>query len=76
MSDTPLEHRVIKLELKVEDHASELKELRDTSKVLSSSLQGIEKTLQQIKWLALGGAIALFGKEMGLDKLLKIIFNI
>lgn len=76
MSDTPLEHRVIKLELKVEDHASELKELRDTSKVLSSSLQGIEKTLQQIKWLALGGATALLGKQLGVDKLLKIIFNI
>ena len=79
MGDTviePIEHRVIRLELKVDDHAEELKELRSTSKALSSALSGIEKTLQQIKWLAMGGAIVMFGKELGIEKVLKIILGV
>lgn len=79
MGDTviePIEHRVIRLELKVDDHADELKELRSTSKALSSALSGIEKTLQQIKWLAVGAALVLFGKELGVEKVLKIILGV
>lgn len=78
MGDTviePIEHRVIRLELKVDDHAEELKELRSTSKALSLALNGIEKTLQQIKWLAMGGALVMFGKELGVEKVLKIILG-
>ena len=78
MGDTviePIEHRVIRLELKMDDHAEELQELRSTSKALSSALHGIEKTLQQIKWLAMGGAIVMFGKELGVEKVLKIILG-
>ena len=79
MGDTviePIEHRVIRLELKVDDHQEELRELRATSKALSSALNGIEKTLQQIKWLAVGGAIVMFGKELGIEKVLKIILGV
>ena len=79
MGDTviePIEHRVIRLELKVDDHDEELKELRSTSKALSSALNGIEKTLQQIKWLAMGGAIVMFGKELGVEKVLKVILGV
>lgn len=78
MGDTviePIEHRVIRLELKVDDHAEELRELRSTSKALSSALNGIEKTLQQIKWLAMGGAIVMFGKELGVEKVLNVILG-
>ena len=66
-----LEHRVIKLELRVEDHAEELKNLQDISTDLRKSLACIEKTLAQIKWLATGAVIAILGQTMGLDKLLK-----
>lgn len=79
MGDTviePIEHRVIRLELKVDDHDEELTELRSTSKALSSALNGIEKTLQQIKWLAMGGALVMFGKELGVEKVLKVIFGV
>ena len=79
MGDTviePIEHRVIRLELKVDGHDEELQELRSTSKALSSALNGIEKTLQQIKWLAVGGAIVMFGKELGIEKVLKIILGV
>lgn len=68
-----LEHRVIKLELRVDDHAEELKDLRDISKRQASSLSNIEKTLLQIKWLATGGIAALFGQAIGIDKIIKLI---
>lgn len=71
----PIEHRFIRLELKVDDHEEELKELRSTSKELSSSLHGIEKTLQQLKWIATGGAVVVFGKELGVEKVIHIILG-
>ena len=71
-----IEHRVIRLELKVDDHDEELTELRSTSKVLSSAMHGIEKTLQQIKWLAMGGVLVMFGKELGVENVLAIILGV
>ena len=70
-----IEHRVIRLEFKVDDHDEELKELRVTTKALSLALNGIDKTLHHIKWLAMGGVIAMFGKELGVGKVLTIILG-
>jgi len=68
-----LEHRIIKLELKVDDHAEELKKLQDISADLRKSLAGIEKTLSQIKYLAMGAVAVVLAQSMGLDKALKLI---
>lgn len=68
-----LEHRIIKLELRVEDHAEDLKRLQDISESLKKSLIGIEKTLAQIKWIATGAVVVILGQSMGLDKLIKLI---
>jgi uncharacterized coiled-coil protein SlyX len=65
-----LEHRIIKLELKVDDHAEELKKLQDISADLRTSLAGIEKTLAQIKWITTGAVVAIVSQTMGLEKLL------
>ncbi len=70
-----IEHRVIKLELRVDDHSTELKELQSTSKDLRAALLGIEKTLAQIKWLVTGGAVVLIANEAGLTKALKLIIG-
>ena len=67
-----LEHRIIKLELRVDNHQDDLKKLSDMSRALQASLVSIEKTLAQIKWLASGAVIAIFGQAMGLDKILKL----
>jgi uncharacterized coiled-coil protein SlyX len=67
-----LEHRIIKLELRVEDHAEDLKRLQDISESLKKSLIGIEKTLAQIKWIATGAVVVIIGQSMGLDKAIKI----
>ena len=71
-----IEHRVIRLELKVNDHDEELTELEAASKVLSSSLHGIEKTLHQLKWLAVGGSLVMFGKALGVEKVLHLILGV
>lgn len=66
-----LEHRVIKLELRVEDHADDLKRLQDISDSLKKSLQGIEKTLAQIKWIAIGIITAYTFQSLGFEKIVK-----
>jgi hypothetical protein len=70
-----IEHRVIKLELKVEDHADELKKLQDISTDLRNSLTGIEKTLNQIKYLAMGAVFVVLSQSMGITNVLKLIIG-
>lgn len=69
-----IEHRVIKLELRVEDHEDELAQLKQTSDNLAATLASIEKTLTQIKYLAMGAALVVVAQTMGLDKVIKAIF--
>jgi uroporphyrinogen-III synthase len=65
-----IENRVVKLEVVVDHLEHELKDLRSVSHELTSSLQAIEKTLTQLKWLAIGVATAFFIKEIGIDHVL------
>ena len=67
-----LEHRVIKLELRVDDHQEELKKLQDISSDLRKSLAGIEKTLAQIKYLAMGAVAVVVAQSVGIDKAIKL----
>lgn len=71
MSDL-IEHRVIKLELRVEDHAEELKKLQDISSDLRNSLSIIEKTLNQIKYLATGAIVVILAQSIGITNVLKM----
>lgn len=66
-----LEHRVIKLELRVDNHEVDLQKLSDISDSLKKSLVSIEKTLAQIKWLALGAVFTLVANEVGVIKVLR-----
>lgn len=70
-----IEHRIIKLELKVEDHADELKKLQDISTDLRNSLTGIESTLNQIKYLAIGAVVVIVSQSIGITNVLKLIFT-
>lgn len=67
-----LEHRIIKLELRVDDHQEELKKLQDISSDLRKSLAGIEKTLSQIKYLAMGAVAVVVAQSVGIDKAFKL----
>lgn len=68
-----LEHRVIKLELRVDNHEEDLKKLSDISDSLKKSLAGIEKTLAQIKWISLGIICAYAWQTLGFEKLIKAL---
>ena len=71
-----IEHRVIKLELRVQDHAEELKKLQDISTDLRKSLSGIEKSLNQIKYLAMGAVLVVITQSMGIASVLKLIVGL
>lgn len=68
-----VDQRLLKLEIIVEGHAEDLRELSNTSKMLKSSLDAIEKTLQQIKYLAIGAAGVLVANEVGITQAIKKI---
>lgn len=68
-----LDTRLLKLEIIVQGHQEDLKELGDTSKMLKESLDGIKATLQQIKWLVVGGAFVFVSNEVGIIKVLKTL---
>lgn len=71
-----IEHRIIKLELKVEDHAEELKKLQDISTKLSDSLTGIENTLNQIKYLAIGAVLVVLSQAIGITNVIKLMLGV
>lgn len=71
MGNETIDQRVLKLELIVEGHQEDLRELRDASKMLKTSLEAIEATLQQIKYLVIGGAVVLLANEVGIVKAIK-----
>lgn len=71
-----IEHRVIKLELKVEDHAEELKKLQDISADLRNSLTGIENTLNQIKYLAIGAVLVVLSQAIGITNVIKLMLGV
>lgn len=70
-----LEHRVIKLEVRVDNHEEDLAELKDTSIKLTESLQAIEKNLAQLKWISTGAVIALVAKDLGLYQVFKALIG-
>jgi hypothetical protein len=71
--NTDLERRVVKLEYITEGHGEELTELKDTSEQLRKTLSGIQATLSQIKWIAIGAGMMYFADSFGLGSLLKVL---
>lgn len=70
-----LETRVVKLEVTQQNHAEDIKELRETSADMKETLHSIEKNLSQIKYLALGALAVVVAQSVGLDKAIKLIFG-
>lgn len=71
-----LEHRVVKLEFRADNTDDIIKEMRTEAKLFEKSISSIEKTLTQIKYLAMGAAAVVVAQFMGLDKLFKLIFGV
>lgn len=71
-----LEHRVVKLEVRADNTDDIIKEMRAEAKLFEKSISSIEKTLTQIKYLAMGAAAVVVAQFMGLDKVFKLIFGV
>lgn len=69
-----LEKRVTKTEYVLGDHADQLRELHKGLDTFEGTLGGIEKTLLQIKWIAVGALlmVALSDGTIG-AKLLRLL---
>ncbi len=67
-----LEPRVSKLEWRVDNHSAQLTRLHNQTSELREELHNINKSLLQIKWLAIGGAVVLLGESLGLGSMMKL----
>jgi len=74
MSDL-LENRVVRLEVRTDNHEEDIKELRESTLDLTSTMHSIEKNLSQIKYLAIGALAVVLAQTVGLDKALKVLFG-
>ena len=68
-----LEPRVNKLEWRVDNHSKQLTRLHNQTSELRDELHSINKSLLQIKWLAIGGAVVLVGESLGMGNVLKLL---
>ncbi|QDB71029.1 hypothetical protein bb8_p54 [Bordetella phage vB_BbrP_BB8] len=73
MSD-PLDHRVTKLEYRVDGHDKELAKVNTQTDLLSKSLFDIKQNLTQIKWVAIGALGAFAFQVLDLKDFIKLIF--
>ena len=74
MSDQ-LETRVVRLEVTQQNHAEDIKELRETTIDLSTTMHSIEKNLSQIKYIAIGALAVVVAQSIGLDKAIRLLFG-
>ena len=75
MNTEALENRVVRLEFKTDNHEDEIKELRKSANDLSKAMASIEKTLAQIKYIAIGALAVVVAQSMGIDKAIKLLFG-
>lgn len=68
-----LRQHVDRLEWRVDAHDEQLRTLTAQAEDLRVMLDNINRTLMQIKWLVVGGAVVYFAQEMGLSEFLKVV---
>lgn len=65
--------RILKLEFQSDLHDDELKQLKDKTSAMADSLSSIQRTLAQIRWIAIGAAVALTAKELNLMQVFRFL---
>lgn len=68
-----LDPRVSKLEWRVDNHSKQLTRLHNQTSELREELHNINKSLLQIKWLAIGAAVVVVGDSIGLGGMMKVL---
>ena len=67
------EPRVSKLEWRVDNHSAQLTRLHNQTSELRDELHNINRSLLQIKWLALGVGLVIVGESLGLGGMMKVL---
>ena len=70
-----IENRVVRLEVRTDNHEEDIKELRSSHTDLKKTMSSIEKNLAQIKYLAIGALAVVVAQTIGLDKAIRMIFG-
>jgi len=68
-----IKQQVERLEWRVDLQDEQLKMLTANANELRGMLDSINRTLLQIKWLVVGGAVVWWGQSMGLGSLFKLV---
>lgn len=75
MTIEALENRVVRLEVTQENHGEDIKELRETTLDLKATMHGIDKSLNQIKYLAMGALAVVIAQTMGIDQAIRMLMR-
>jgi len=68
-----IRQHVDRLEWRVDAHDEQLSTLTAQAEGLRGMLDNINRTLLQIKWLVVGGAVVYFAQEMGFSQFIKVM---
>ena len=68
-----IRQHVDRLEWRVDAHDEQLRTLTTQAEGLRGMLDNINRTLLQIKWLVVGGAVVYFAQEMGFSQFIKVM---
>tara|TARA_R110000764_G_scaffold72017_2_gene147994 strand:- start:1713 stop:1937 length:225 start_codon:yes stop_codon:yes gene_type:complete len=68
-----LRQHVDRLEWRVDAHDEQLSALTAQAEGLRGMLDSINRTLMQIKWLVVGGAVVYFAQELGFSQFIKVM---
>lgn len=69
-----LDHRVTKLEVRVDGHDKEIAKVNSQTDSLNAALYSIQHNLTQIKWVVIGAGGALAFQVLDLKDFIKFLF--
>lgn len=75
MPSDALENRVVRLEVTQQNHSEDIKELRSSHLDMSTKMGNIDKSLNQIKYLAMGALAVVVAQTMGIDQAVRLLLR-
>jgi hypothetical protein len=72
----PIEHRVTRLEFRVDAHDTDLTTIKEDSKTMSETLKSMKDNLLQIKWIAAGAAGAFVVQQVGIVEVARKLLHL
>jgi hypothetical protein len=73
MDDEEIKPRLDRLTWRVDCHTDQINKLHEQTSDLKSELSLINKSLMQIKWIAVGAAVVILGQSLGVTSIMKLL---